>query len=161
MEFWVSLIQVALEQSHHAMESLQNNCVHVSKDLYIMEGDTDTLRDDGVKFRVVAVGSVGSLGGLSELELKKVCLESFNIRDPFILKTLKGSEDVLGTYNPHVTLKELERLYILKAMDHFEGNKTRAAFALGVTMRTLYNKLYEYGEYKPLNQRKKSVSEVD
>ena len=50
-------------------------------------------------------------------------------------------------YEPGVTLHELEKRYILKALNHFDGNKTQAANALGITIKTLYNKLHEYGEF--------------
>jgi transcriptional regulator with PAS, ATPase and Fis domain len=42
-------------------------------------------------------------------------------------------------------LEELERIHILRCLDHFEGNKTRAAQSLGITIKTLYNKLHRYG----------------
>jgi two-component system response regulator HydG len=51
-------------------------------------------------------------------------------------------------YNPEITLFELEKRYILKALRHFSGNKTRAASALGITIKTLYNKLHMYGEFE-------------
>ena len=53
----------------------------------------------------------------------------------------------IDDYDPSVNLHELERKYILKALSHFEGNKTQAAQALGVTIKTLYNKLHQYGEF--------------
>jgi two-component system response regulator HydG len=54
---------------------------------------------------------------------------------------------VIGQYDPSLTLHELERRYIVEALKHFEGNKTQAANALGITIKTLYNKLHEYGEF--------------
>ena len=51
-------------------------------------------------------------------------------------------------YNPSITIQELEKRYILRALGHFDGNKTQAANALGITIKTLYNKLHEYGEFK-------------
>ena len=51
-------------------------------------------------------------------------------------------------YDPTMTLHELEKRYILKALNYFEGNKTQAANALGITIKTLYNKLHEYGEFE-------------
>ncbi|MES2962328.1 MAG: sigma-54 dependent transcriptional regulator [Bdellovibrionota bacterium] len=51
-------------------------------------------------------------------------------------------------YDPTVTLYELEKRYILKGLNYFEGNKTQAANALGITIKTLYNKLHEYGEFE-------------
>lgn len=51
-------------------------------------------------------------------------------------------------YDPQLTLHELEKRYILKALAHFGGNKTQAANNLGITIKTLYNKLHEYGEFE-------------
>jgi two-component system response regulator HydG len=64
-----------------------------------------------------------------------------NIRHPEI-------KDETMEYDPAITLGELEKRYILKALNHFDGNKTQAAQALGITIKTLYNKLHEYGEFE-------------
>ncbi len=64
-----------------------------------------------------------------------------NIRTP-------ERRDETAEYDPTITLGELERRYILKALVHFDGNKTQAANALGITIKTLYNKLHEYGEFE-------------
>lgn len=55
---------------------------------------------------------------------------------------------IADDYDPTVTLHDLERRYILKALRYFEGNKTKAAQALGMTIKTLYNRLHEYNEFK-------------
>jgi len=43
-------------------------------------------------------------------------------------------------------LEEGNRYLILKTLEKFNGNKTRAAEALGISARTIRNKLAEYGE---------------
>lgn len=64
-----------------------------------------------------------------------------NIRSP-------ESKDEFIDYDPTMPLYELEKRYILKALAHFGGNKTQAAHNLGITIKTLYNKLHEYGEFE-------------
>lgn len=43
------------------------------------------------------------------------------------------------------TLAELERRHILAVLDQTRGNRTQAARLLGISIRTLRNKLHEYG----------------
>lgn len=51
-------------------------------------------------------------------------------------------------FDPTMPLYELEKRYIIKALAHYGGNKTQAAQGLGITIKTLYNKLHEYGEFE-------------
>jgi len=44
-----------------------------------------------------------------------------------------------------IPLAEVEKRHILQALEHFEGNRTQAAKQLGISIRTLRNKLHEYG----------------
>jgi transcriptional regulator with PAS, ATPase and Fis domain len=53
----------------------------------------------------------------------------------------------MDEYDPQLTLHELEKRHILRALKYFNGNKTKAAQALGITIKTLYNKLHMYGEF--------------
>lgn len=56
------------------------------------------------------------------------------------------------TWQPGMTLADLEREAILSAYRLFEHNKTRTANALGITVKTLYNKLEKYGVLKPTEE---------
>lgn len=65
------------------------------------------------------------------------------------------TKDEKMDYDPAMTLGELEKRYILQALNYFDGNKTQAAQALGITIKTLYNKLHEYGEFDKFAVHKK------
>ncbi|MCZ4696475.1 hypothetical protein DWB61_17620, partial [Ancylomarina euxinus] len=45
-----------------------------------------------------------------------------------------------------IPLHEMERLMIIKGLDQTQGNRTQAAELLGISVRTLRNKLNEYRE---------------
>jgi two-component system response regulator FlrC len=47
-----------------------------------------------------------------------------------------------------LTIAEMERLLIFKTLDQTSQNRTRAAKILGISIRTLRNKLHEYQEVK-------------
>ncbi|HEY9284208.1 MAG TPA: sigma-54 dependent transcriptional regulator [Pyrinomonadaceae bacterium] len=52
-----------------------------------------------------------------------------------------------ATAPPHPpTLDEIERRHILRVLEDTNGNRERAAAVLGISARTLYRKLREYGE---------------
>jgi DNA-binding NtrC family response regulator len=43
------------------------------------------------------------------------------------------------------TVEDAERSLILRTLEHMKNNKTRAAEVLGISLKTLHNKLKEYG----------------
>ncbi len=49
-------------------------------------------------------------------------------------------EEVLSIFS----LDEIEKSHIIRVLSHFKGNKTKAAQAMGITVKTLYNKLATY-----------------
>lgn len=71
-------------------------------------------------------------------------------------ETKAPTAPVTQAANPIMTLAQLERLYILNALKATDGNKTKAAGMLGITIKTLYNKLHEYGEFENFATRSKA-----
>ncbi len=53
-------------------------------------------------------------------------------------------EATSSLWRPGRTLDEIERTVILEALKHFSGNRTHTAKALGISIRTLRNKLAEF-----------------
>jgi DNA-binding NtrC family response regulator len=58
----------------------------------------------------------------------------------------ESRSEALSCLDPNLPMATVERLHILQVLRHTGGNKTRAAATLGISTRTLYNKLAEYGE---------------
>ena len=88
-------------------------------------------------------------------ELQNICQRLQILADNELITINDLPEDIVNPENktpldeyPSMTLNELEKKYIMKSLDFFEGNKTRVAKTLGITIKTLYNKLHEYGEFE-------------
>lgn len=88
-------------------------------------------------------------------ELRNVCErlnvlahgDSITVNDlPEHIKS-PGTKFTEVPYDPTVTLYEMEKRHIMNAIKYCDGNKTAAASTLGITIKTLYNKLHEYGEF--------------
>jgi transcriptional regulator with PAS, ATPase and Fis domain len=47
---------------------------------------------------------------------------------------------------PGAPISEVERRHILKTLDYFDGDKKKAAETLGISLKTLYNRLNEYSD---------------
>lgn len=71
----------------------------------------------------------------------------FNIRMP---KPRNDGSHSGSDFNVDMSLDELERHHILRILSYHHGNKTKAAQTLGVTIKTLYNKLHRYGLIKDM-----------
>jgi transcriptional regulator with PAS, ATPase and Fis domain len=56
----------------------------------------------------------------------------------------QGQQVDLSGWLPGRTLDQIEKNVILDALKHFEGNRTHTARALGISIRTLRNKLADY-----------------
>lgn len=64
---------------------------------------------------------------------------------PFNIKnTNQDSEADNFDDSTTLLLSQVEKRHIMRVLNHFKGNKTKAADALGITVKTLYNKLASY-----------------
>ena len=59
-------------------------------------------------------------------------------------------------WQPGVSLEDIEKQVILKALSFFQGNKLKTANSLGVSVRTIDNKLTRYQSNAPLSSESES-----
>lgn len=105
------------------------------------------ITDSGIKF----LEEYNWPGNITELKkiMKEVVL---TVKETYVDKDIlqnffQNNKEENSLENFEVkSLWEVEREIILKTLMYFKGNKSHAAKALGVTIKTLYNKIQEYGE---------------
>ncbi len=80
------------------------------------------------------------------IERFKILCENVEVTAEDIHKHLRLGElePVADTTSETFDLGIIEKKHILRVLSHFEGNKTKAANAMGITVKTLYNKLARY-----------------
>ncbi|MGH8193679.1 MAG: sigma-54-dependent transcriptional regulator [Woeseiaceae bacterium] len=61
----------------------------------------------------------------------------------------KWSDDT-NSLRAGMSIREVEKTLIEKTLEHFDGNKKLTAEALGISLKTLYNRLCEYDEDNPV-----------
>lgn len=137
-----------LRRRKEDIPALVNHFLNNSQHAYMNRGRT--VHEDAMK----ALTRYDWPGNIRELqnacERLQILSEGHTIMLNDIPENIRNGEnekDIID-YDPQMTLHELEKRYILKALAHFGGNKTQAANNLGITIKTLYNKLHEYGEFE-------------
>ncbi len=94
----------------------------------------------------------GNVRELENVMHRAVLLCPTDVITPEVLQ-LRKKKARKEKHMPLVPLKEMEKMLIEKALEETSGNRTRAAKVLGISVRTLRNKLNEYrksAEYKEI-----------
>ena len=81
------------------------------------------------------------------IERMKILAENNEIRledIPFGIRMPKVRAET-NEFAGEMSLEEVEKNHILRTLAFNSGNKTKAARSLGITIKTLYNKLHRYG----------------
>jgi DNA-binding NtrC family response regulator len=118
------------EQNQREVEGLSNEAL-AALERYDWPGNVRELRNAIERAVVLARGKVVELADLPQRVARPVV----------VIET--------GRFGPVEPLDEMERRAILAALDAFNNNKTHAARALGISLKTLHNKLKRYEQMAP------------
>lgn len=82
------------------------------------------------------------------IERFKILVDSELVVESDIPLNMRAShrETEFYDFSSGFLLAQVEKKHILRVLAHFKGNKTKAANAMGITVKTLYNKLAQYDE---------------
>ena len=74
-----------------------------------------------------------------------VCSSDF-IEDTDLPETLTSKANMTPTieFRMGQTMVEVEKHFLFHTINHMDGNKTKAAKILGISLKTLHNKLNKY-----------------
>ena len=87
-------------------------------------------------------GNIRELRNVIERATILTDTEFIGVRNLPPLLVTRGEETLpTMTLTPGTTVDEAERRLILLTLDHMHNNKTRAAEVLGISLKTLHNKL--------------------
>jgi two-component system response regulator FlrC len=89
-------------------------------------------------------GNVRELENIIERAVLMCKGDILDKKDLFLPESDRQSDVTKPSTVPPVSLKEIEKSVILNTLDQTNGNRTHAAEILGISVRTLRNKMNEY-----------------
>jgi two-component system response regulator HydG len=116
------LIQHFLKQAPSAVEKISDEAVRVLM-RYHWPGNIRELQNLIERFKILVEGSTIKVSDI-----------------PFHCVVANPTDE----YRDSWKLDTVEKQHIIRVLSHFKGNKTKAAQAMGITVKTLYNKLSQY-----------------
>ena len=95
-------------------------------------------------------GNVRELENVIQRAVLMCNRDMIDVSDLMVDETI---ENELGDQGANGKIKDMEKELIIKTLKDVQGNKTKAAQILGVSVRTIRNKLNEYGKNFPVYEK--------
>jgi transcriptional regulator with GAF, ATPase, and Fis domain len=98
------------------------------------------------------------------IERLKILAENHEIKLddlPYSIRMPKAKAETQGECPVEMPLEDVEKNHILRTLAYNHGNKTKTAQSLGITIKTLYNKLHRYGILKPQDRSDDASAPLD
>ena len=87
----------------------------------------------------------GNVRELDHVVERALLMSSSNVVTPFDLALQPTADGRLSSRLEEMSLEEVERVLITKALGRFDGNANRAAESLGLSRSAMYRRLQKYG----------------
>ncbi len=97
----------------------------------------------GLQSQAASTSSIPNMSGNSGQRIVSKEADAMDDEDSILLDSVP-SGDKLQSWTPGRTLDDIERNVILDALQYHQGNRTHTAKSLGISIRTLRNKLADY-----------------
>ena len=125
-------------------EDMQNIVSFILEVTQIMHGRTGLQLSAEAWNRVMSWGWPGNIRELENVLERAVVLAKSSLIQPQDIQLEASTEELNADFAPGMSLSEVEKRLILQTLELTAQNRTRAAQMLGISIRTLRNKLNEY-----------------
>ena len=131
----------SLEDRPEDMQNIVNFVLEVTQ---IMHGRSGLQLSTEAWNRVMSWGWPGNIRELENVLERAVVLAKSSMIQPQDIQLEASAEELNADFAPGMSLSEVEKRLILQTLELTAQNRTRAAQMLGISIRTLRNKLNEY-----------------
>jgi two-component system response regulator AtoC len=125
-------------------EDMQNIVSFILEVTQIMHGRSGLQLSAEAWNRVMSWGWPGNIRELENVLERAVVLAKSSTIQPQDIQLEASTEELNADFAPGMSLSEVEKRLILQTLELTAQNRTRAAQMLGISIRTLRNKLNEY-----------------
>jgi two-component system response regulator FlrC len=140
----LAVVHLELPSLEDRPEDMQNIVNFVLEVTQIMHARSGLQLSPEAWTRVMSWGWPGNIRELENVLERAVVLAKNSVIQPQDIQLEASTEELNADFAPGMSLSEVEKRLILQTLEMTAQNRTRAAQMLGISIRTLRNKLNEY-----------------